>query len=120
MDPDVLILDEPTAGLDSSMHDLLFEILHSLNLAGKTIILVSHNMDDIATHCNQVVMLENGGVVASGKPSQVFSFSSTYPDIFNPSMLRLAKALKTTGLDVPQSFCSVEEMEKVLLLFNIF
>ncbi len=120
MDPHVLILDEPTAGLDSSMHDLLFEILHSLNLAGKTIILVSHNMDDLATHCNTLLMLNDGHVLASGKPSQVFSSSCSYPDIFNPSMLRLAKALKITGLDVPQRLCSVEEMEKVLLLFNNF
>ncbi len=115
MDPHVLILDEPTAGLDPSMHDLLFAILHSLNLAGKTIILVSHNMDDIATHCKQVVMLDDGHVVASGNADQVFSSTYSYSDIFLPTMVRLAKALKSSGFDIPQNLCTIDDMEQVLL-----
>ena len=115
MDPRVLILDEPTAGLDPATHDLLFSLLHSLNLAGKTIILVSHNMDDLATHCNHVVMMEQGKVVASGSPSHVFSTSSSYPNLFDPSLLRLAKALKASGLDIPQTLCTIDQMEEALL-----
>lgn len=115
MEPQVLILDEPTAGLDPAMHNLLFSLLHTLSNAGKTIILVSHNMDDIATHCNHVIMLDGGRVIASGTPSHVFTTSSSYPDIFNPSMLRLAKALKTCGYDVPQDLCTVADMEKAIL-----
>lgn len=115
MEPSVLILDEPTAGLDPAMHNLLFSILHTLNNSGKTIILVSHNMDDIATHCNQVVMLDDGSIVACGTPSQVFSSSLSYPDIFLPSMIRLAKALNEAGFDISQDIYTLDEMEKTLL-----
>ena len=73
MKPEVLILDEPTAGLDWQMQEQLFSVLHKLNLAGKTIILVSHNMDDIALHCNQVVMLQEGRLLASGAVAEVFN-----------------------------------------------
>ena len=96
MDPEVLILDEPTAGLDAQMHDQLFEVLQRLNAQGKTIILVSHNMDDVASYCKQVVALKEGKVVAFGAPSEVFYHSALQG--FEPTVVKIAKNLGLEGV----------------------
>jgi energy-coupling factor transport system ATP-binding protein len=102
MRPDVLILDEPTAGLDGAMHDQLFSVLKQLNLSGKTIILVSHNMDDIALYCQQVVVLKDGQVEFCKDVS-----TSGLPTTFN----EISSKLRSKGLTIPDGICSLDEME---------
>ncbi|NLG10146.1 MAG: energy-coupling factor transporter ATPase, partial [Coriobacteriaceae bacterium] len=72
-DPKILILDEPTAGLDPAGRNRLMRTIKEINAAGKTIIMVSHSMEDIANHATQVLVLNQGGVFAHGTPEQVFS-----------------------------------------------
>lgn len=115
MNPHVLVLDEPAAGLDPTMHDLVFSLLLDLNRAGKTIVLVSHSMDDIAQYCNHVVYLKDGHVVADGTPSYVFSNREALDaGISKPSMASLANDLRNAGLPIPSGICTIDGLEKGL------
>ena len=71
MEADVLVLDEPAAGLDGKWHDELYRILLNLNESGKTIVVVSHDMDDIAENCTDLLVLEDGLVKDNGKVGDV-------------------------------------------------
>lgn len=72
MEPEVLVLDEPTAGLDPKGRQELMSLFKTLHQSGLTIVLVTHLMDDVANYANQVYVLEKGQVVLSGTPSQIF------------------------------------------------
>jgi len=89
MKPEVLILDEPTAGIDPKTHkDILSMICGIHKTQGNIIILVSHNMSDIANYCDKVLVLDNGKVLMHGTPHEVFAKK---------------EILEQTGLDVPPS-----------------
>ena len=68
MEPEILVLDEPTAGLDPSGRRELMRLFASLHQAGMTIVLVSHSMEDVAEYANLVYVLEKGRMVRSGHP----------------------------------------------------
>ena len=68
-DPDVIILDEPFAGVDAASQATIVEVLHELNAAGRTIVLVHHDLAEVAAYCSDVVLLAGGTVMASG-PTQ--------------------------------------------------
>lgn len=105
MDPEVLILDEPTAGLDAKMQKQLFSVLKTLNDQGKTIILVSHNMDDLTSYCQRVIILKEGRLLASGTPVEVFS----NPEVsFLPSIVQIATKLGIYGV------CTLENLYDIL------
>ena len=73
MEPEYLILDEPVAGMDAPGKKILFDLLHHLNKErGITIVLVSHNMDDVADHADRVLVMENGQLKMDGKTEDVF------------------------------------------------
>ncbi|MFB6207266.1 MAG: ABC transporter ATP-binding protein [Haloglomus sp.] len=71
LDPDLLMLDEPVAGVNPSLTDDLLDHLHELNDRGRTILLIEHDMDLVMNHCDRVVVLHNGETLASGPPSLV-------------------------------------------------
>ena len=74
MEPEYLILDEPVAGMDAPGKKILFDLLHHLNKErGITIVLVSHNMDDVADHADRVLVMENGQIKMDGKTEEVFA-----------------------------------------------
>ncbi len=74
MEPEYLILDEPVAGMDAPGKKILFALLHRLNKErGITIILVSHNMDDVADHADRVLVMEDGQLKMDGKTGEVFA-----------------------------------------------
>lgn len=72
MEPAVLVLDEPTAGLDPLGRKELMNLFKKLHQSGMTIVLVTHLMDDVAEYANQVYVMEKGRLVKGGKPSDVF------------------------------------------------
>ena len=72
MQPDVLILDEPTAGLDPSGRDEILNLIKELHESGKTIIMVSHSMDDVANYVDRLLVMNKGRLVMDGKPGEVF------------------------------------------------
>ncbi|MGT2930401.1 energy-coupling factor transporter ATPase [Streptococcus dentasini] len=72
MEPQILVLDEPTAGLDPKGRRELMELFAELHQQGQTIVLVTHLMDDVANYADFVYVLEQGRIIASGQPSQIF------------------------------------------------
>jgi energy-coupling factor transport system ATP-binding protein len=72
-DPSVLILDEPSAGLDRPSRDALFEILHEARSEGLAVLWISHRLDEILEHAQRVVALDRGEIVADGRPADVLS-----------------------------------------------
>ncbi len=73
MDPKILILDEPTAGLDTQATNDLLKLIKELNKKGTTIIMVTHQMEQVAYYANHVIAMSNGQVVADTTPQQLFS-----------------------------------------------
>jgi ABC-type branched-subunit amino acid transport system ATPase component len=71
MDPKIILLDEPMAGVNPALTDRLLEKLHALNDRGRTILLIEHDMDLVMQHCDSVVVLHNGATLANGPPSLV-------------------------------------------------
>ena len=88
MHPDVLILDEPTAGLDPRGRDEILDLVKSLHEEqGITVILVSHSMEDVANYASRIVVMDHGSVVLDGAPAEVFAHRAQ---------------LEAAGLSVPQ------------------
>ncbi len=89
MQPEVLILDEPTAGLDPAGRTEILELLKKLHEENNiTVILVSHSMDDVARYAGRILVMNQGELVLDGEPQKVF---------------RYRDELRKIGLDVPQS-----------------
>lgn len=100
MEPDVLVLDEPSAGLDPAGRKALFALLDELHAAGTTIVLVSHDMDDLYEHCNRLLILDHGEQRFLDDPHAVFS--SENADSLRAIGLDLPRAVLASG-DVPSS-----------------
>lgn len=71
MDPQIIMLDEPIAGVNPALTDELLARLHELNDRGRTVFFIEHDMDIVMNHCDQVVVLHNGQTLAAGRPSLV-------------------------------------------------
>jgi len=118
MEPDVLILDEPTAGLDpAGRENLMANIRDYHRNKHKTIILVSHSMDEIAQNVDRILVLKGAHVLMSGRPTEIFARAeeliSAGLDV--PQVTHVARALKEHGLDIDPAVYTVEALEKQLL-----
>ena len=91
MEPDVLLVDEPTAGLDPAGVQAVLKCLEDLNRAGKTVVMVSHDPDVLSRCCSHVIVLEDGRIADQGAPSDVFGRNEE----FRPREVRLARALSS-------------------------
>lgn len=100
MNPDVLVLDEPTAGLDPSGAKEMLELFVSLNKRGKTILIVTHEMDYVLEFCEECVVLKDGEVVFQGTPASLFSNDEILErvELDCPSSFAFAKKLKDRGI----------------------
>lgn len=79
-DPETIILDEPTAGLDPVGRQEIMGLFKDLQEAGKTIILITHNMDDVANYADEMAVIHQGKLVAHGLPREVFNNQSLLKD----------------------------------------
>ena len=118
MRPEVLVLDEPIAGLDPlGRHEILSLVENYRRKYGATVILVSHNMDDVADIAERVIVMNKGSVALDGSPRQVFSqteqMRSMGLDV--PQVAILADLLRSRGMDVPQGIITEQEMLGYLL-----
>ena len=118
MEPEVLVLDEPTAGLDpAGRENLMANIRDYHRNKGKTIILVSHSMDEIARNVDRILVLKNAQVLMQGTPAEVFArgeeLLSAGLDV--PQITRIAMELKRRGLDIDPAVYTVEALERQLL-----
>lgn len=110
MNPDVLILDEPAAGLDPAGRNRIFEIINAYkNKTGKTILLVSHSMDDVAQIADEVIVVDHGKIAIQGNVDAVFSRSEelTKMGLSVPEVTRVTDALKQAGFPLPSGIYTV-------------
>ena len=118
MEPEVLVLDEPTAGLDpQGRRELLANIRQYHKERGTTIVLVSHSMDEIAQNADRIVVLSDAHVLMSGTPREVFSRGDELlrAGLDVPQITRVAMALKARGLAIDPAVYTVEELSRALL-----
>lgn len=100
LDPDVLILDEPTAGLDPQGSEVILNLIKEFNKQGKTIIIVTHDMNIVLNHSDHVVVLNEGKLAFSGTPSDLFAGDVSSYSIDIPALFSFALLLKEHGVGV--------------------
>ena len=113
MDPEVLILDEPSAGLDPAGRRSLLENIRAYHREkGTTVVMVSHSMDEVAENVDRIVVLANAGVVMSGTPHEVFSRAQELMDVgLNvPQVTQVAMELKRRGVDIDPAVYTVADL----------
>lgn len=118
MRPGVLILDEPTAGLDpAGCEQILRNICDYHTQTSSTVIIVSHSMDDVARLADRLVVFNHGAIRFDGTPEEVFSQPEELRSIglAVPAATELAMELKKLGLKLPNSIYTNEQLEKALV-----
>ena len=118
MKPSVLILDEPTAGLDPQAHREILDMLEKLHeLDGCTVILVSHNMEDMAEIADRIIVMERGKVVLQGTPREVYGQRELLENIGleTPAAMQFTKLLEERGISLPGSVMTMDETAEALL-----
>ena len=100
IDPDILVFDEPTAGFDPQSSKDLMNLITEFHNNGKTIIIITHDMDLVNTYTKRVVMLERGQVTFDGAPNELFAFIKGYDRLDTPSVIKVAEKLKEKGMDI--------------------
>ncbi len=122
MRPDVLVLDEPAAGLDPQGRDSIFaNIVNYQRKSGKTVVIVSHSMEDMARYCDRLIVMANGKIVLEGDSNEVFSSAQTLEDVGLdiPQITKLMLALKQKGVEVDCGVYTVEAaLEKMIKLYK--
>jgi energy-coupling factor transport system ATP-binding protein len=118
MEPEILILDEPTAGLDPSGRE---EILHNIEDYRKkhnaTVMMVSHSMDDVARLTDRLLVLNGSHLAMDGTPDEVFARAEELvaAGLNVPQVTRVAMALRERGVGIDSAVYTVEELKAALL-----
>ena len=105
--PEVLVLDEPVAGLDPKGKEEFIDLLHRLHGSlVKTIIIVSHDMNTVAEHCSKVAVFSHGEIIKVGAPKEIFSDTERMLEegLLLPATAQVTRALKESGIDCPNDF----------------
>lgn len=118
MRPEVLVLDEPTAGLDpGGSRDILQNICDYRQATGASVILVSHSMEDVARVAERLVVFDGGSVAMDGSPHEVFSQAERLRTIGLdiPASTEIAQRLRALGLSIPASCYTVSQLAEAIL-----
>ncbi len=118
MRPEVLVLDEPAAGLDPRGRDRILNLLRAYQQkSGATVIIVSHSMEDMARFCDDIAVLADGKLVMQGGAPEVFARADELSAVgLNiPEISRLCGVLSSHGLPLPQGIFTVEQAEEALI-----
>lgn len=116
MEPSILVLDEPTAGLDPKGRRELMTLFKKLHKSGMTIVLVTHLMDDVANYADKVYVLEKGKVILSGKPNDIFQRVELLEEkqLGVPKITRFAYHLEKKGFQFSRLPITLEELREML------
>lgn len=120
--PEVLVLDEPVAGLDPVGKNELMKLLHALHQSGvvKTVIIVSHDMDEVCENCTDIAVFSEGEIVFKGKPKDVFAreeqIRSLRLDV--PVTGYLAENLRKNGVYITTDFTRKDFVEKIVEIYK--
>ena len=111
MDPEVLVLDEPAAGLDPrGRREILGGIKEYREKSGKTVVIVSHSMEDMAMYCDTIAVMSHGKLIMHGSCKEVFSQREalTEAGLDVPEITNVVYALQENGIDIPKSIYTVD------------
>lgn len=114
--PDILLIDEPTTGLDEQGEVKMMQSLrHLRDQMGKTIVIITHNMKTVGNHCDRVLVMSKGNLILDGTPREVFANEEKLldADILPPQITRLGKAL-SKDFGCPKDVLTVDEMVEIL------
>jgi energy-coupling factor transport system ATP-binding protein len=117
MRPEVLVLDEPAAGLDPQGRDYILNGIYEYQRKTDcTVLIVSHSMEDMARFCDDIVVLSDARVVMQGTREEVFSHVETLSSIGLdvPEVTRLMQMLRARGVDVPEGIYTVDEAVRAM------
>ncbi len=117
MFPEILILDEPVAGLDPVGRKNLFRLINRLNKEGTTIILITHSMDDLAQNAKRVLVLDHGKILTDDIPQNVFGKSYALREIGLdiPEVSKIALMLNERGVTVDNSVLTIKKLEEDII-----
>lgn len=117
MEPSILILDEPAAGLDPVGRRDMLELVSKIHESGVTVVMVSHSMDDVGRLCDRLFVLEHGKIAFSGTPSEVFIHGDELREIGLdvPECAKLANLLRERGFEMPEGIYSMEDVKSAIL-----
>ena len=118
MEPNVLILDEPTAGLDpKGRDDILGKIVELYKENDMTIVLVSHSMEDVAKVANRVIVMDSGKCILDGTPKEIFKEIELLESVglAVPQVTYLVRELRNKGFDIPEDIFTLERAKQELL-----
>lgn len=100
IDPDILVFDEPTVGFDPASAKDLMNMICEFHKQGKTIIVITHDMDLVRRYVHKVFMLERGKLVFEGTPADLFIHVQNYDRLAIPQVIKLALLLKEKGMEL--------------------
>jgi len=118
MEPEVLILDEPTAGLDpAGRESILKNICDYRSATGAAIVLVSHNMEDAAKYADRIAVFSGSRIVMVDTPDKVFSRDEELEEmgLTIPAAAKIARALRRRGIDLPAGIFTLEQLQREIL-----
>lgn len=118
MKPDVLILDEPTAGLDPKGRDEILDQVAKLHREqGITVVLVSHSMEDVAKYVDRIIVMNHGQVAFDGVPKEVFRHYKELEEmgLAAPQVTYIVHALREKGFPIDEDITTIEEARKAIL-----
>lgn len=121
MEPEVLILDEPTAGLDPKGRDEIYDLIKKLHHERKiTVIIVSHSMEDMAKYVDRLIVMNDGQIMYDDIPKKVFSHAVELEKmgLSAPQITYVMKGLKERGIDVATDIFTVEEAKREILNYR--
>lgn len=117
MEPSILILDEPAAGLDPAGRRDMLKLISDIHDKGVTVVMVSHSMDDVGRLCDRLFVLNHGVIAFSGTPAEVFVHEEELGAIGLdvPECAKLARVLREKGFDMPEGIYSMEDVKQAIL-----
>ena len=122
MEPEVLILDEPAAGLDPIGREEVFGGIRSYQKTrGNTVIIVSHSMEDVAVYCDRLTVLKKGEVMLTGDCTEVFKHEKELTEcgLGVPAISRFMRLIREKGIDVREGIYTVDDaLEEILRLLS--
>ena len=112
MQPGILILDEPAAGLDPTGRREMLDLIRGIHDSGTTVVMVSHSMDDVGRLCDRLFVLNRGEIAYTGTPAEVFVHESKLHAIGLdvPECAKLARRLREAGFDMPEGIYRTEDV----------
>ena len=117
MRPEMLVLDEPAAGLDPQSREEMLQMIARLHAQGDGIVMISQSMDDVARYATRAVVMEKGRAVMEGTPAQVFRQAERLEEmgLEVPAVCRMGRALRAAGVPFPEDIFREDDAFSALL-----